>query len=242
MQSDRSPLRRFDAVFIINLASRTDRKREMQQQLRQIGVDPALAPVTFFEAVRPADAGGFPSLGARGCFMSHLGVLRQARAAGHRTILLLEDDVNFARDFPAGMRELDARLDQRGWDLAYLGALSVTPAPAHAGKSGPLPPASAVVGSHMLAIDAGIVPDLIDYLEAMLRRPPGDPAGGPMHMDGAYNRYRQSRPALRTLICTPPLGTQRPSRTDVAALKWFDRMPAVRSLVAGIRRARAGSR
>src|ERR1700759_1624099 len=89
----------FDAIYINNLASRPDRRAQMRSQLRRVGLDPDAPPVTFFDAVRPDTAAGFPTLGARGCFLSHLGVLRDAHAAGHRRILVLEDDLNFADDF-----------------------------------------------------------------------------------------------------------------------------------------------
>lgn len=47
----------------------------------------------------PKEAEKFPTIGTRGCFMSHLGVLRDAIQAGLEGILILEDDVNFASDF-----------------------------------------------------------------------------------------------------------------------------------------------
>src|SRR5689334_12871580 len=84
----------FDEVRIINLVDREDRRREMSRQLERLGASPANA--SFFEAHRPVSRGEFPSLGARGCFESHLAVLSGARDRGVETLLLLEDDFEFS--------------------------------------------------------------------------------------------------------------------------------------------------
>lgn len=94
----------------------------------------------------------------------------------------------------------------------------------------------------MLALDACAIARLVPYLQAMLERPSGDPAGGPMHVDGAYSWFRRAHPDLRTVLATPPLGYQRPSRTDVHALRWFDRLPGLHRVAALLRRVRTGLR
>ena len=210
----------------------------MSEQLRKVGIDPGAAPVVFFDAIRPDDAGGFPTLGTRGCFLSHLGVLRAARAAGHGRILVLEDDLNFSDDFVARFAPLTQAIDRTGWDFWYLGVLSVTPSPAAHGELTPVPPASSVLGAHMFALKAATIAQLVPYLEAILERPPGHPDGGPMHVDGAYSWYRRAHPEVRTLMATQALGYQRPSRTDIHALKWFDRLPVVDKAAQFLRGAR----
>jgi hypothetical protein len=236
----------FDAIYVINLPSRSDRRDQMKEQFRKIGMDPGLAPVVFFDAVRPDDAGGFPTVGTRGCFLSHLGVLRAARAAGHQRILVLEDDVNFSGNFVERFASLTPAIDALGWDFWYLGALSVTPPVSDAGTSAlvTLPSQSAVLGAHMFAVTSAVVAELVPYLEAMLARPAGDPAGGPMHVDGAYGWFRRDHPSVRTVVTTQPLGYQRPSRTDIHQLKWFDRLPVIKAVVGllRLRRARISSR
>ena len=233
----------FDAVYVINLPSRTDRRAQMNEQLRKVGLDPGAPPVVFFDAIRPDDAGGFPTLGTRGCFLSHLGVMRAARAAGHQRVLVLEDDLNFSKDFAQRIGSLAQAAEASGWDFWYLSALSVKSAPAMSGDLVELPPDSAVFGAHMFAVRAPVIEQLVPYLEAMLERPPGDPAGGPMHVDGAYSWYRKEHPAARTIMATLALGYQRPSRTDIHDLKWFDRVPVIDKAVAllrGLRAQRAG--
>jgi hypothetical protein len=230
----------FDAIYVINLPSRRDRRTQMNEQFRKIGIDPNSAPVVYFDAIRPDDAGGFPTLGTRGCFLSHLGVLRAARTAGHQRILVVEDDLNFSRDFVERFEPLTERLECMNWDFWYLSTLSVTPPVKSTDDLIVLPHDSAVLGAHMFAVKSQAIEQLIPYLEAILARPPGDPAGGPMHVDGAYGWYRRSHPAIRTVMATRALGYQRPSRTDIHALKWFDRLPIVNRAIGFVRGVRAG--
>ena len=225
----------FDALYIINLPARTDRKAEMLEQFRRAGLTQPSPPRVFFEAIRPQGQGGFPTIGARGCFLSHLGVLKAALSAGHSSILVLEDDLDFVDDFHAAFAARAPALRESPWDIAYLGLLKVTPPLAPAQGIVEVPPGSAVLGLHMVAIKSAVMPELIAYLEAMLGRPAGDPNGGPMHVDGAYSWYRAVHPARRTVACQPPLGYQRASRTDIHALRWFDRTWGVRTLVAALR-------
>jgi hypothetical protein len=231
----------FNAAYIINLPTRSDRRREMIEQLHLAGIDAKDPRIVFFDAVRPTEPGGFPTIGARGCFMSHLGVLRHARQAGHERILVLEDDANFAISGPADIDLLARRLSDCDWDLVYPGFLSMNPPAELSASLSTIAPATSVMGTHMMLIRGRIFDQLIDYLERMLARPAGSAEGGPMHVDGAYSWFRRAHPSLITLVCSPALGYQRPSRTDVHQLKWFDRLPVVRSVVSELRKARARS-
>jgi hypothetical protein len=75
----------------------------------------------------------------------------------------------------------------------------------------------------------------VRYLEAILARPAGDPDGGPMHVDGAYNWFRRANPQFKTVLAIPELGFQRASRTDIHDLRWYDKTPLIRNAVAGLR-------
>jgi glycosyl transferase, family 25 len=57
-----------------------------------------------------------------------------------------------------------------------------------------------------------------------LVRPAGHPLGGPMNVDGAYSTIRMQNPSLATYVYCPVLAYQRPSRSDIADLKRFDRV------------------
>src|SRR5262249_35421747 len=104
------------AVFIINLEHRTDRRAAMQRELSRVDW-----PGEFFPAIRTPSAGGFPSVGARGCFLSHLEVLRKARALGVRRLVILEDDLNFAPDLAARWTSAISELEGLKWSIFYPG-------------------------------------------------------------------------------------------------------------------------
>ncbi len=223
----------FERICIINLPSRPDRLREVLVDLNSAHIldnDPRLR---IFPGVRPENAGAFPSLGAHGCFLSHLGVLREAKAAGVENVLLLEDDLALEAGARLPQPELVKVLCEGNWDFAYLG---------HVEDSGDLtaPPTwtttdKPLVCAHFLAFNRRVLPALVEYLEDCLQRPAGHPDGGPMHVDGAYSMFRQRNPGLVTLMCMPSLGGQRSSRSDIHDNRWFDRLPVFRE-AAGLAR------
>lgn len=234
------PLNYFQRLYVINLPSRPDRRREMGAQLAQLGLGFAHPLVELFPAIRPEDPGGFPSIGARGCFLSHLAVLKNAKARRLKRLLIVEDDLNFTADCSDRLPALVGRLATGDWALFYGGHVVDGPLET-ADPEGLLllSPAIPVQTSHFLAVNGSdVIAAAVDYLEAMLARPPGDSAGGPMHVDGAYSWLRRAHPHWRTLLAVPELGYQRSSRTDVHDLKWFDRLPVAREAAAWLRQWR----
>jgi hypothetical protein len=226
----------FGQVFIINLTSRPDRRHEMQAQLERIGLSLNSPRVVVFEASKPASPAGFPTVGARGCFMSHLAVLREAREKGLASVLILEDDLNFRDDFAVKFEAVAEGLDRTDWGLFYGSYHLDAPPPGAVAACFAAEPALAIGTSAMLAVNGPHIAALVEYLETMLRRPAGDPAGGPMHIDGAYCWFRRSHPEVSTWLANPPLGFQRSSRTDVHALRWFDQAGWSAFIVSGLRR------
>jgi glycosyl transferase, family 25 len=227
----------FGATRIINLASRHDRRAEMRAQLRRIGVPDDAPDVAFFDAVRPREAGGFPTLGTRGCFLSHLGVLEQTLSRGDDSVLILEDDLNFSADFHRHISAVSAALARSQWSIFYGGyTIEGNAAPAHGGAIGAIDPALAVTCAHFVAFRGAALHQLPAYLRAIIGRAPGHPEGGPMHVDGAYSRFRQEHPELETVVALPALGYQRASRSDIRAVRWYDDWPVVREGVDWIRR------
>lgn len=202
----------FDAVRIINLPHRTDRRAAMNGELRRLGVsnDPR---VSYFDAAKFDSAGTFPSIGARGCYFSHLRILEEANAAG-QDILILEDDVDFdpaARDF---------RLPD-DWQIFYGGFYAANPDDLQN---------SDITGSHCIGFRAEVLPSLIQFLQQLLERPDHP------QIDGGYVWFRRAYPDWRTVFSSPMLATQRPSRTDVADQKFFDRTPLLRDGAEMVRR------
>ena len=87
----------FDRVRIINISSRKDRRLETVEEFTRNGFHIDDEKIGFFEAVTPSEGNGFPSVGVRGCFLSHLGVLEEAMRLNLKNILIMEDDIQFSR-------------------------------------------------------------------------------------------------------------------------------------------------
>lgn len=229
-------LESFDGIFVINLPSRADRRQEINQQLSRFGFSLNHEQVVLFPAVRPDAPDGFPSVGARGCFMSHLGVLRSAQAKGMQRILILEDDCDFSKDVQAVSACVEDGLKQVNWTLFYGGALNEVSTTSVLSGLHEVAPTQGLMGSHCIAVNDDAIGQIADYLEAMLHRPPGSPEGGPMHVDGAYSWFRQAHPELTTLMAMPELAFQRSSATDVHTRRWFDRWPLVANFMTLLRK------
>ena len=213
-------LQSFDRICIINLLERADRRRAVTRELQRQGVVVDGDRVRFVNGIRPDGPGDFPSSGARGCFLSHLLVLRQARADGVKRLLVLEDDVMFAAAL-AGADSLHVALARDDWHLAY-------PGHAQPPLPGPLrwePSTAALVCAHCYAVHGEALDTLVAHLEACLARPGGHPLGSPMHYDGALTVLRAARPDLVTLLASRSLAGQRSSRSDIIGPSWLDRLP-----------------
>lgn len=226
----------FQRIYIINLPERTDRRAEMAAQLALIGLSLDNPKVHLFPAIKPIDAGEFESIGARGCFYSHLAVLKDAKSRDLNRILIFEDDLNFSKDFLQRSDELLANLAQTNWDVFYGGCvIQEQTSPADNQTIIEIPATTSVMTAHFIGFQNEIISQLVDFLELLLSRKNGDPRGGPMHVDGAYSWFRNLNPSYKTLISTPEFGYQRSSRTDIYSLRWFDRTPIVSTCVALLR-------
>jgi glycosyl transferase, family 25 len=201
---------------VINLKDRKDRRFDMEAQLHRVGWQ-----AEFFNAVRPETAGDFPSLGARGCFLSHLEVVKQSIGDG-RHLIIMEDDLNFSRDFSLRWPKAINELVHRDWSVFY---------PAHGAVDqvglSLAPSTLALLCTHFLVLHRDCLVRIRAALDAILARPAGHPFGGPMHTDGAYSTIRAQNPDLNTYTYAPPLGYQRSSRSDIATPRLRDYLPGV---------------
>jgi glycosyl transferase, family 25 len=222
----------FDRTYIINLRDRSDRRRGVLRELKRHGVRVDADQVRFYTAERPASRGAFPSRGARGSFSSHAAVLRQALEDDLETVLVLEDDIRISHHVERHGIALTRRLRQTSWDILYLGYLEPE---APAGDALLVDWDGPTIGGHFYAVHRRVLPRIISFMDACRRRPAGHPAGGPTFRDGAFNRFRQENPDVRTLVTSPCLAGQRSSRTDLHELAWFDRIRIMRPLVNGAR-------
>ncbi len=229
----------FDRAYIINLRDRPDRRREVEQEFRRLGITLPNEKVQFYTSTRPTDRGAFTDIGTRGCFMSHLNVLEGARRDNLRNVLVLEDDVSF-RDVGVGFEErLIEDLSHTDWDLLWLG---YSP-PSQDGLSGPLTRWTGdILTTHCYAINGRFVPRMAQYMKDCLHRPRYHADGGPMPADGAYNHIRYVNRDVVLLLSAPSLAFQRSSRSDVTPNPLLDGKDWLRPFVASARSLKNGLR
>lgn len=218
----------YDRVRIINLPERTDRRREMDVELARLGLDGART-IEYFPAVRPADAGVFESIGANGCFHSHFTILRQALEA-EESVLVLEDDCTFRAEASTYRKQPDTEIFYGGWGSASRPDDLVN---------------SDLIGAHFMGFSLPVLRELVPFLQSLLdlrtRFDPAvvrsnfDPRIRPP-VDGAYIWFRRYHPEYETEFAM--LADQRPSASDIAERKWFDKLPGVRTLANRARRVK----
>jgi len=232
----------FEKIYVINLPSRADRRAEMTEQLGRIGLSLDHPDVILFDAVRPENKAEFPSIGTRGCYLSHLGVLEDALARDYGSFLVIEDDADFSVDFNARIESLAAQLNDRPWDIFYGWSPVTFHDAAEVGNTDLVVIAAeqGVIMLHFAGFKREAAVLAYPVLKAISERPMGDAIGGAMHVDGAYSWFRARNPLLTTLAAKYPLALQRSSRSDIQDLKWFDRIGLVRPLIAALRRLKHG--
>jgi GR25 family glycosyltransferase involved in LPS biosynthesis len=166
-------------------------------------------------------------------------MLRDAVSQNFERILIFEDDLNFVPDFNERMTDVIATLKGEDWSMFY-GSYAMEPPPQPiAGKALiQIKSTDSIRNSDFVSFRGPAIRQTVSYLETLMSRPAGDPAGGPMHVDGAYGRLRYEFPSIKTMLAAPPLGYQRSSRTDIHPLRWFDRTPVVRQTIGLLRKLR----
>lgn len=230
----------FGRIIVINLPDRADRRREIDAELRRVGLSLDHPAVELFSAQRPTEAAGFPSIGAHGAYQSHLGVMQRLIDQGWDRALILEDDMAFSRGFAQRLPDLAKALQARDWGMIYGhpgDRPGQTPAPDASGLI-TLPADLGLIQLHFFGLSREFAQIAVPMLRAMLTRPEGSPEGGPMHVDGALNWVRRAHPEQIALAISPQIAQQRASRSDIAGSRWYDRLPLVRPLTALARRLR----
>ena len=154
----------FTRVYIVNLPDRSDRRREMEIELARNGLSVDANKIRYFNAVRPDDAGLFPSIGARGCFLSHLGILNEAIKDDLDNVLVMEDDLSIDDRFSETQSEMCLVLQNGQWDFAYIGHVEPL-------LDNNLPPVwewtnKPLATTHFYAVNRPVMRPLRDYLES----------------------------------------------------------------------------
>jgi glycosyl transferase family 25 len=229
----------FPLTICINRADRPDRRRQTERMLARVGWPSA---VQFFPAVIPTERERWPTLGCRGCYESHLAVLRIARARNLDRVLILEDDCELDRQWvrdPAADLAYASAVHPGIWYLGH-DQLEFT-----RGRTGltAWPSDEPLTLLHCYAVSRWVYEPLITFLSECAIRPVGDPDGGPQYPDGAISMFRWRNPGVTTLVSLPAVARQRRSRSDVTPGHWFDRAPGLRrvaDLARSVRRRIAG--
>lgn len=122
----------FDGIYVINLDRRLDRKESMTRKLEQFGIS-----AEFFRAYDGQLLKPFvdPNIlvrrtpGYLACLLSHIEVIKNSYAKGMESILILEDDAifhkNFSQEFEKSINQLVWQ-NKNDWDLFYLGGAHFT--------------------------------------------------------------------------------------------------------------------
>jgi glycosyl transferase, family 25 len=224
----------FDRAYVINLPSRGDRRQEMAKELENAGMPFTLGKVELFSAIKPESPGSFQSIGYRGAFLSHLNVLKKAKAENLRNVLIMEDDLELRKDFKQYEKIILGELSENAWDIVHFGyGRDVS----RKDISLPIlqPFAGEIIGAQFYAVNGKTFDKLVNFFEVLLQRPPGHPDGGPMSPDGVFNVFKWQYPDTVRLIAVPSFGGQRSSRSDISPSR-FDQVPIVKYFAKLVRR------
>ena len=209
----------FDRTRIINLASRGDRREETDAEFAKYGFPIHTEKVDYFPACCPPSAEGFPSAGVRGCFLSHMTVIEEAKRDGLNNVLVLEDDISFSKHILEYGAMATETLKDLDWDIAYFGHALESDPKATCWKAVDQP----MLLAHFYAINGKTLGGLVQFLHQVLARPPGHPDGGPMHYDGALNTFMKQNPQIKAYYFSKNLGYQRPSMTNLHEVSFLDK-------------------
>ena len=115
-----------DEAFPYRVCVNLDRRPERWRRMRRRFSRHSLAPVLRFPAVDGAGltppAGWEDPVGAWGCLLSHVAVVREAQRRGAPSVLIFEDDAAFPPDFAARFAACAAELPA-DWAMLHLGGL-----------------------------------------------------------------------------------------------------------------------
>jgi glycosyl transferase, family 25 len=222
----------FDRSYIINLADRTDRRRQVEREFRSVDINIPNERIQFYTAVRPTDKAGFIDIGTRGNFDSHRRVLELANKDRLRNVLIFEDDVCFRNVGESFKDQLISQLAHEEWDVVCFGYIF----PIDDGLTGPLMRwQKDFLGAQVYAVNGRFIPIMLQYMNDCEFRLHGDPYGCPMPADGIYNQARRVLPNVRLFLSVPNLAHQRSSRTDIAQTHVLDRIAGLKSIMLVVR-------
>ncbi len=232
MSSSKGFIDYFDRSQIVNLPARKDRKRETRLEFRKYGLPIETDTCGFYAATAPDELKGFPTLGTRGCYLSHLSIIEDAIQNGLDNVLVFEDDILFSKKIKEYGELAVGQLKELDWGIAYFGhSLNEEENNPHWREL-----RQPMMRAHFYAINGKVLEKLAKFLREIEARPAGHPDGGPMHYDGALSTFRECCPEINMYYYSKNLGAQRASKTDILESSMFDSNLIFRPFI-GIARA-----
>jgi GR25 family glycosyltransferase involved in LPS biosynthesis len=197
-------------AYGICLRERPDREASLRCEIARLQL-----PYEIMVNDRPATRGPFTSTGERGCYESHLRVLRKALSDNVDAAIICEDDLWVSRSSRSVLNDVLTLIPNLNWTTMYLGyprhflpsttATLVSVAPHLRLLEG-----WEVLCSHFYAVRSHTIPELILELEWRLR------AEKCISVDGVLNEFRRDR-ELRPLVVVPSIGRQMPSYSSIGS-------------------------
>ena len=105
----------FDRVYYINLDMRSDRRREIESEIRKWSISAERFPGILL--------GEFPDKTLRrlGNKLCHYVLVQKAKSLGLKNVLILEDDAVFVEDIDAKLNAAIEDTKKVPWDIFYIG-------------------------------------------------------------------------------------------------------------------------
>lgn len=181
-----NPFSFFSKIYCINRESRKDRWEKCLIEFAKLDLD-----VQRFNAVEG---------GEKGCMLSHINILRDAKQNRYRRILILEDDVEFLVTELQYYRDLFYMLEFSHWHLLYFGANCTQKLKKH---NNFLYTAKGCLCAHAVAYSDAIIPSIV--------------ADARMNKVKVIDTYLLSRVQTRnkSFIASRFCATQAPSYSDI---------------------------
>lgn len=123
----------YDVAILINLKRREDRTERVLKHLEKRGVKNLLVFPAFDANIisnmlispprRPYFSWTSMSKGVIGCALSHIAAIKMAQSLGHKSVLILEDDVVLSKDFNERLEVVEKEMPEDCQHLFLGGAI-----------------------------------------------------------------------------------------------------------------------
>jgi GR25 family glycosyltransferase involved in LPS biosynthesis len=111
----KSPFDFFDEIYCINLERRADRWKQCQSEFDKIGISNRVIKFNAFDNKENPK---------KGCYDSHLSVIKLAYERKLKNVLIFEDDVAFLKRYDdKKLNKAIENLNKTDWEFFYLGGL-----------------------------------------------------------------------------------------------------------------------